>query len=499
MRRLMQKVEVCVFSAVIFACTLSPGNASHAALQKASSAAELEARIQRVENGLLPPSIVKGEAVAPMKLRKRMEFYKTPGVSIAVVNEGRIEWARGYGTLEAGGKAPVTVTTVFQSASLSKPVTAMAALHLVERRRLDLDADVNGSLKSWRIQENEFTRMEKVTLRRIMSHSGGLTVSGFLGYAANTAIPTISQILDGTPPANSKPIRVDSLPGTKMRYSGGGYVILQQLLTDITGKPFPDLMDQLVLRKLKMVHSSFQQSLPPHLAANATAGHLPDGQKIDGGHFTYPELAAAGLWTTPEDLAKFVIELQNSLQGKSKKVITREMTQQMLTPQIENSGLGLFVDGEKQSRRFTFTGSNVGFKSYLVGYFDSGQGAIVMTNSENGAQLTLEILRSIAAEYSWPDYHPKERSIVKIDPAVYEAYVGQYEVAPGLVLSITREGDKLFSQSPGQPRSEMLPESETTFFLREIDAQFVFIREQGQVVRVTIRRGTREFQARKIR
>ena len=495
----MQKLEVCVFSAVIFACTLSPRNASHAALQRATSAADLEARIERVENGLLPPSVVKGEAVAPMKLRERMQFYKTPGVSVAVVNEGRIEWARGYGTLEAGGKAPVTVTTVFQSASLSKPVAAMAALHLVERQKLDLDMDVNGSLKSWRIPENELTQAEKVTLRRILNHSGGLTVSGFLGYAAKTPIPTVAQILDGTPPANSKPIRVNTLPGTKMRYSGGGYVILQQLLTDTTGKPFSDLMDQLVLRRLKMGHSSFRQSLPPRLAANATAGHLPNGQKIDGGHFTYPESAAAGLWSTPEDLAKFVIELQRSLQGKSKRVITRAMTQQMLTPQIENSGLGLFVDGMDQSRRFTFTGSNVGFKSYLVGYFESGQGAIVMTNSENGAQLMLEILRSIAAEYRWPDYHPRERSIVKIDPAIYEAYVGQYEVAPGLVLSVTREGDKLFSQSPGQPRSEMLPESENTFFLRDIDAQFIFVRESGQVVRVTIRRGTREFQARKIR
>jgi CubicO group peptidase (beta-lactamase class C family) len=499
MGKLMQKVEVCAFSAVIFVCALSPRNASHAALQKAPSAADVEARIQRVENGLLPPSIVKGEAVTPMKLRERMQFYKTPGVSIAVVNEGRIEWARAYGTLEANGKALVTVTTVFQAASLSKPVTAMAALHLVERRKLDLDADVNGSLKSWRIPENEFTKTEKVTLRRILNHSGGLTVSGFLGYPADAAIPTTLQILDGTPPANSKPIRVDTLPGTKLRYSGGGYVILQQLLTDTTGKPFPELMDQLVLQRLKMDHSSFRQSLPPRLAANAAAGHLPDGQKINGGHFTYPESAPAGLWTTPSDLAEFVIEIQRSLHGKSERVLTREMTQQMLTPQIENSGLGLFVDGVKQSQRFSFSGSNVGFKSYLVGYFDSGQGAVVMTNSENGAQLTLEVLRSIAAEYRWPDYHPTERSIAKIDPAIYETYVGQYEVAPGLVLTVTREGDKLFSQSPGQPYSEMLPESETTFFLRDINAQFTFVREAGKLVRVTIRRGGREFQARKIK
>ncbi|HEX6717052.1 MAG TPA: serine hydrolase [Pyrinomonadaceae bacterium] len=491
-RSMLQKLEVCALSAIILVCTLIPTS-------QAQTPSSVEERIDRVENGLLPPAIIKGEAVSRMKLPERMQFYKTPGVSVAVINDHRIEWARAYGMIEAGGDAPVTVTTVFQAASLSKPVTAMAVLHLVEERKLDLNKDVNDSLKSWRIPENEFTTTQKVTLRRILSHSAGLTVSGFLGYAADARVPTLLQILDGTPPANSQSIRVDIVPGTKYRYSGGGYVVIQQLLTDVTGKPFPDLLDQLLLKKLGMDHSSFKEPLPPTLATNAAAGHLPNGDEIKGRHFIYPESAAAGLWTTPTDLAKFVIEIQMSLRGKSKKVLTREMTEQMLTPQIDNSSLGLSVDGTGVSRRFSFSGSNVGYKSYLVGYINSGQGAVVMTNSENGAQLVLEILRSIAAEYQWPDYHPKERAIAKIDSAIYDAYVGEYEVAPGLILSVTKEGDKLFSQSPGQPRSEMLPESETIFFLRSIDAQFTFVREEGRVVSVVIHRGSRDFQARKIK
>jgi len=434
-----------------------------------------------------------------MRLLDRMRFYKSPAVSVAVINKGQIEWARAYGTLEAGGKTPATVTTVFQAASLSKPLTAMATLRLVQEHRLDLDADVNSRLKSWRIPQNEFTTTQKVTLRRLLSHTAGLTVPGFLGYASDASLPTLLQILDGTPPANSQPIRVDLTPGTKFRYAGGGYVVLQQLLVDVTGKSFPDVLEQFVLKKLGMDHSSFLQVVPEQLANNMAAGHLPNGEVIKGGYFRYPELAPAGLSTTPTDLARFVIEIQRSLHGQSEKVLSQEITRQMLTPQMENSGLGLFVDGVGRTPRFSHSGSNVGFKSYLVGYFDSGQGAVVMTNSETGAQLILEILRSIAAEYGWPDYQPRERIIAKIDSAIYDAYVGEYEVAPGLILAVTKEGDRLFSQSPGQPRSEMLPESETTFFLRDIDAQFTFVAEGGQIIRVVIRRGAREFQARKIK
>jgi CubicO group peptidase (beta-lactamase class C family) len=491
---MLQKLVVCALSALVLTSAVIPSPVS-----RVSEETTTETRIQRVENGLLPPAILKGEAAPKMKLLDRMQFYKTPGVSIAVINEGRIEWARAYGTIEAGGKAPVTAATVFQAASLSKPVTAMAVLRLAEQRKVNLDSDVNGMLRSWQVPGSEFTRTQKITVRRILSHSAGLTVQGFLGYPTDSSLPTLLQILNGVPPANSKPIRVDMIPGAKFRYSGGGYLVLQQLLTDLTGKQFPELLEQLVLKPLRMDHSSFQQELPPRLASNAATGHLPIGEPIKGGHFVYPEMAAAGLWTTPTDLARFVVELQRSFQGKSNKVLTRETTRQMLTPQIENSGLGIFVDGLDRSPRFSFSGSNVGFKSYLVGYFNSGQGAVVMTNSENGAQLVLEILRSIGAEYQWPDYHPRERIVAKVDPSIYDAYVGEYEVAPGLILSVTKESDRLFSQSPGQPRSEMLPESETTFFLRDIDAQFTFVREAGQVVRVTILRGGREFQARKIK
>jgi CubicO group peptidase (beta-lactamase class C family) len=462
--------------------------------------ANLREKIERIENGLLSPTYIQGQTPAQMKLADRMQFYRTPGVSIAVINNNRIEWARGYGFLEAGGRARVTTETMFQAASISKPVTAMAALALVERGRIKLDEDVNQKLTSWKVPDNEFTKEKKVTLRGILTHSAGLTVQGFTGYAANEQAPTLLQILEGQKPANSSPIRVDIVPGSAYRYSGGGYVVLQQMLMDVTKRPFPQFVRETVLRKLGMMRSTFEQPLPTPLASTAAAGHLPDGKEIEGKWFVYPEMAPAGLWTTPTDLARFAIEILESRAGRSQKVLSRAMTNQMLTVQIEGNGLGLLVAGQGGGARFSFNGSNVGFKCYMVAYMESGQGAVVMTNSENGAALTLEILRSIAREYGWPDFQPKEKVIAKVDPKTLDAYVGQYEIAPNFILTVTKEGDRLISQATGQPTAELFAESENKFFLKDADAQFTFLKdEKGNVIQVNIRRGTREFQARKIK
>jgi CubicO group peptidase (beta-lactamase class C family) len=246
-----------------------------------------------------------------------MQFYKTPGVSIALINDGRIEWARGYGVLEAGGKDLVTTETLFQAASISKSLSAMLALRLVEQGKLDLDNDVNQRLVSWKVPDNEFTKEQKVTLRRLLSHTAGVTVQGFLGYPVDKALPSLQQILNGEKPANSAAIRVDMKPGSSFRYSGGGYVVLQQLVMDVTGKSFPALMEKSLLQRLGMTHSTFQQPLSPNLASRAAAGHLPNGVEMSGKWFVLPELAPAGLWTTPTDLARLVIEVQKSRVGKS--------------------------------------------------------------------------------------------------------------------------------------------------------------------------------------
>jgi CubicO group peptidase (beta-lactamase class C family) len=508
-RLVLQKVMVCFVVTWLGFSAMAQTAKHEQRTQKSTQASELAGTIERVENGLLPPAVVKGETPTRMALADRMKLYKTPGVSIALINDGRIEWARGYGVLEAGGKQPVTPETLFQAASISKSLTAMVVLRLVEQGKLDLDSDVNKRLVSWKIPENEFTKDQKVTVRRLLAHTAGVSVAGFLGYAADQPLPTLRQILDGEKPANSNPIRVELKPGTRFLYSGGGYVILRQLMEDVTGKSFSELMQNMLVQKLGMTHSTFQQPLSPALAANAAAGHLPNGKEMEGKWFVLPELAPDGLWTTPTDLARLLIEVQKARLGKSQKVLSTKSTNLMLTPEIDNVALGWMVDGKGDSARFSFAGSNVGYKSRMLAYMNSGRGVVVMTNGENGAELITEIMRSVAAEYGWPDFHPRQRVIAKVDPAIYDAYVGEYEIAPGFILFVSKEGDKLFSRAlpiptppsmADQPKSEMFPESETTFFVRDADATFTFVRnDKGQVIQVNIQRTTRMFPAKKIK
>ena len=466
--------------------------------QQQKPVATLEQRIERVENGLLPPVILKGETPLRMRIDERMQFYKTPGVSVAVINDGKVEWARGYGLLKVNGQQRVNTETLFQAASISKTFTALATLQLVEKHKLDLDEDVNVKLSTWKIPESDLTKTEKPTLRRVLSHTAGLSVGGFLGYLRGQPLPSVPQVLNGEKPSNTPPVRIQIIPGSRFSYSGGGYEVLHQLLMDVTGKSFQDLI-QPIFKTLRMSRSTFD--LPAVNDSNVASGHLPSGEEEEGGWFVHPQLAAAGLWSTPSDLAQLVIEIQKSNQGKSNRILSKEMTNIMLTPQIENVGLGVFVDGQGPSARFNTAGSNVGFKSYAVGYLQSGQGAVVMINGENGAQLGFEILKSISAEYGWPDFKPRERVISKIDPGPYDDYVGEYDLGvPGPRVIITREGDKLISQGPQQPRAELLPESPNTFFLREVDATFTFVRdEKGQVVEVIIRRGGRDYRVKRIR
>ena len=429
---------------------------------------ESVARIQRIENGLLPPIVVKGHT-QPLKLTEQMAKYKVLGVSVAVINDGKLEWAKGYGVIEAGGTTPVTADTLFQAASISKPVAALAALALVEQGKLSLDEDVNAKLKSWQVPENDFTKEQKVTLRRLLSHNAGLTVHGFRGYASDEAVPSVVQILNGEKPANSAAIRVDLLPGSKWRYAGGGYTVMQQLLADVTGKPFPQLVRELVLDKAGMKQSGYEQPLPEARANQAALGHRATGALVKGKWHTYPEMAAAGLWTTPSDLARFAIELQQAYAGNSSKVISQAMVKQMLTKQAGDYGLGLGVGGEGKTFTFSHGGSNEGFKCMLVAFAETGQGAVVMTNGDQGSRLADELLRAIAKEYGWAARQASEREAVKVDPAIYAEYAGEYEFRPGQTRKIVQENGKLFIVPNPNVRFELFPATATRYFI-ESDA-----------------------------
>ncbi len=419
-----------------------------------------QAHIRAVEAGLLPAVVVAGRPTSGRQLLARMQKYRVPGLSIAVINRHALEWRRAYGVTEAQGDMGVTTDTLFQAASLSKPVTAVGALTLVEQEKLDLDEDVNRTLVSWRVPQNTFSRETPVTVRRLLSHMAGFNMSGFPGYPAGDPTPTLLQVLDGLPPANSAPLRVRAPPGSTWSYSGGGYVVIQQLLEDITREPFASYMRKQVLAPLGMTHSTFAQPLPEGLEDGAARGHEKSGRLIGGGWYTYPESAAAGLWTTPGDLARLVLDVQNGLAGRETGSLSPVMATAMVTDQGAGWGLGLALGGAGDDRWFSHTGLNRGYTCHLFAYTKRGQGAVVMTNSENGEELALEILRGIAAVYDWPDLQPMRVTPVNIDTAVYERYLGVYQPVDffGPAIRITRQGERLYGEIFGE-RMELLPQS----------------------------------------
>ncbi|HEX5725752.1 MAG TPA: serine hydrolase domain-containing protein [Longimicrobiaceae bacterium] len=451
--------------------------------------AEVAERIRRVESGLLTYHVVRGETAPPLTIEDRLRFYRVPGVSVAVINNGRIEWARGWGEAEAGSGVAVDTATLFQAASISKPVTAVAALRLVQAGRLGLDEDVNRWLRSWQVPDTPFTAAEKVTLRRLLSHSAGTTVHGFPGYAAGDTVPTVVQVLTGGPPANTRPVRVDTFPGSLWRYSGGGYTIVQLLLTEVTGRPFAELMREQVLEPAGMRHSTFAQPLPAERVGRAATAHRGDGTAIPGKHHTYPEQAAAGLWTTPSDLARLAIEVQRAYNGEAGRIVTPETARLMLTPQVGPHGLGFQVNGEADSLWFEHGGSNEGFRTYFAALARTGQGFVIMTNGANGTDLALEILRSISREYGLAAGRPRERDAVPVDPAALAQLAGTYSTEETgarrpFVVELSLEGGVLRASFPnvGWRGRSLRASAPDTFFFLENPGELAFERDASGAV-----------------
>lgn len=363
-----------------------------------------EERIHKVENSLTPEVRIQGER--PWTLEERMAFHKVPGISVAVIQDFKIDWVKGYGVRDINTNEPVNQSSLFQAASITKPVTAVLALYLTEAGILELDKNVNDYLISWKIPENEFTKDEKVTLRRLLSHSAGLTVSGFRGYGKGEAVPDIYQVLDGESPSNSDSIRVDYVPGSQYRYSGGGYTVLQLMIEDVMKIRLPDLADEIIFKPVGMRNSSLHKPLPKDLASQITSAHTREGEARQPHWFLKGGSACCGLWTTAEDLAKFAIDIQRSIRGDKDAVISPDMARAIMEPtNSDHMGLGFALDHRDKSVYFVHGGGNPpGFTCYLIAHKDAGYGAVVMTNSTYGAALYREIIRAIANTYGWQDY-----------------------------------------------------------------------------------------------
>jgi CubicO group peptidase (beta-lactamase class C family) len=459
---------------VLLASCLSIGAPAAAAPLTAAD----QAHIAAIENGLVPAVVIKGRPTPTATLAKRMAETHVPGVSIAVFDHGRIVWAKGYGLADVATSRPVTPETLFQAGSISKPLTAVAALRLVEAGKLDLDQDVNARLRAWKVPENAFTAQQKVTLRRLLSHSAGLTVHGYNGYRRDEPVPTTVQVLNGQTPANSAPVVVVAVPGSSWSYSGGGYVATQLLLSETTGRSFPEVMRREVLTPAGMTHSTYEQPLPEALHGRAATGYRRNGEPVAGSWYVYPEMAAAGLWTTPSDLARWAIEIQKDHAGRSHRLLSPAMARRMLTLQIAEWGLGVHLVSENGTRRFGHGGDDQGFENDLEAFTTgSGQGVVVMTNGDAGFDLVPEIVRAVASTYGWKALQLEERAVVALDPAVMARYAGGYEIAGLAKLTVTVKDGRLYAAVPqlSPDPFELLAQSQTRFFVLSngLTAEFV--------------------------
>ncbi len=428
---------------------------------KTTNAADL--RIELVESGLLPMAASKLGVTA--KINDQMKRYGVPGVSVAVLDGGQLAWARGYGVADARTGERVTTETQFQAASISKPIAAVGALVLVDRGMLDLDEDVNRYLKTWKIPASKFTQSQKVTLRRLLSHTAGVADIVYRPNAVGQfAAPTLLQILNGESPASNLPLVIDSTPGERHAYSKGGYDVLQQLMIDASGESFNALMKSAVFRPLGMKHSSFE--LPQDTSKFSIAtGHYAGEHGFALESVAITEMAAAGLWSTPSDLVRFLINIQRAQRGAGDKPVSPALTREMLKPQKGYYGLGVVISGKGTTARFGHDGFNAGFESSMVGYVDQGRGAVVMANSSLAFPLIREILDSIASVYQWPHYDSTnmwppdasvaQQEVVAIPPDLIAASVGQYRSDANYTLRLIERNARLFIELPNVGEAEV--------------------------------------------
>ncbi len=436
-----------------------------------------------------------------LTIEELMERFNVPGVSVAVIHDFEIHWAKGYGIADIETGSPVDTETMFQAASISKPVAAMGVLRAVQDGLFTLDDDINDILTSWTLDGGEFTRDRPVTPRTLTSHTSGLGDGfGFPGYDPSDPIPTVVQVLDGHELSNVGALFMERPPMSLMEYSGGGATLMQQALSDARDRPFAEIMRDGVLRPIGMNNSSYQQPISEERDRNAARAHSREGQSMGAKWHVYPELAAAGLWTTSSDLARFAIEVQRSAIGQSNEVLSRMVVQEMLSPVgVGDFAVGFTISKIGQGWYFRHGGSNWGFRATLLAHKVKGYGLAIMTNADQGGAVAGELSRRIQMAYEWDSvarpaprgYRPPvERAEIDVAEEVLEAYVGEYELTPAMSIVITLEDGRLHVQPTGQTKLPMFAESEDMFFLRAVSAQVSFTRAtSGEVTTMVLHQG----------
>lgn len=439
--------------------------------------AGIDKEIYSVENGLR--AAVRFDGDPKWNIKERMDFYGVPGVSVAVIKDYKIHWVKHYGVTDRETNQPVNDQTLFQAGSISKPVAAYGALKLVEQNKLSLDKPANQFLKGWQIPENDLTRKTPVALKHLLNHSAGLTVHGFWGYSQGLPVPSVIQVLNGEKPANSAAVIVDLAPETQMRYSGGGYTVMQKMVSDVSGTDFPTALNKLVIDPIGMKQSTYEQPLPKEKLKFAAAGYLPNKKPVAGKRHVYPEMAAAGLWTTAEDLAKFAIDVQLGVKADKSQVLSRKMANKMLTPWVSgNVGLGFFIDTKKHGAYFGHGGWDEGFSADLIAHKSKGYGVAIMTNSNHPAFIE-ELKNAVASTYQWQEYIQPDFTSLDISESELQRISGRYFFNPDMLFTISKQDGKVMMSYLDGNEMEIHRIGDNQYVRREQNRKFSFVKNSS--------------------
>jgi CubicO group peptidase (beta-lactamase class C family) len=329
-----------------------------------------------------------------------------PSVSVALVEGGGVTLAQ-RGMRSAARGDVVGPETRYQAASMSKTIAAVTALKLAIDKRVSLDEDVARYLKRWQLSALPPGSSKPVSLRRLFGMTSGASVPGYFGYPAGAPLPDDLQILQGAAPANSPAVRIAHAPGTLRVYSGGGCQIAQVVLEDAAGQSLADLVEMLVLRPLGMEHSAFAQPPKDSELAQLAIAHDRNGREVAGNWHVYPEYAAAGLWSTPADLAQLIVAMAKAAKGdKSTLFGERGLSELLINVDNLGYGLGAALAGTPRDPVVMKRGNNLGFRGGLVACPRSGQGAVVMTNGDGGEPVVDAVLDALSRRYKWSAHAP---------------------------------------------------------------------------------------------
>lgn len=453
----------------------------------------LTIRIKEVENNLIPFVPIKG--FQGWNILERMKYYKVPGVSIAVIKDYKMDWAKGYGLADTLKKIPVTTETMFSAGSISKFVMAVAALKMVKNGQIELDKPINDYLISWKIAENEFTKQTPITLRMLLSHTAGTSQSSYFGFTPSQPLPTIIEILSGAKISETRPVVVNSEPNKEFRYSGGGSMIAQMALMDVSKQSFADLTRKIIFDKLGMKNTTFEQPIPVKFNKQSSWAYS-SASWFKGMPYVYPQQSAAGLYTTPIDLAKFFIDVQKSYEGNG-KILNKATTRKMLTPQQnvsdgsykEQIGIGPFLiqrtdNTDPNGVYFEFTGVNAGFLAYGMGSITNGNGVIIMLNSGDDVNgLGKEIRRAVAKVYNWTNFLPTEIQPISLTDSELDKFTGRYRMATDELLYLRKEKNYLVENINEGNDIYCFPISKDTIVFSDYNIKGFFVRDdKGEVI-----------------